>query len=604
MTALIQFALQSYFFPIGELLSQTPLHYIDSAYHQYQMELGRLACAAGRAIAYDPYFAAGYLGGVSFNSSAKVPTLIACLSGSSDAIVPIYKGFTFWAGIIAPIAFAATGIALKLDLRASTLIAACGLILWWTGPMRWYHTAGLVSWVTAAYVAVPFSVALARVVRSPQTVSVTLCALGSAAGLLLHPLFPVAVMLLTVPLLLGHLREIASPVRSLLAMAAIGTVALALNAWWIQPTFTLPGLANTQAYQRVVDPLLILREPLGHASTAAGGSRFYLALLLGAAAALWLSHTQGRRTVTLFMTAFALTMLWASVGAIIPGVANLQPNRFSALAWLILVIPASLGIMTLVHRLRSLRGAQKLASVALLTGFTGIFALFVKESSTEIFGTGSGRYAIQRPEVKGKGPDTTALVEWIRSYTDDSARIYFENSLGRVHDHTHVAGILALETRREFIGGPYPFSHFASAWDGFAFGRPLEQFSAKELLGYLDLYNVGWLLCHTDRCRRAMSAVAGVREAATFGRVTAFTRTGAPGYFVVGKGSIRSRGIDRLEVETEGGAQVVLRYHWVPGLASDPPARIEPTQLPGDPKAFILVRDPPRRFTLHLANTK
>jgi hypothetical protein len=44
----VQLLLQSYFFPLHDLFTATPLYYIDSAFHQYQMESARRLCAQYR----------------------------------------------------------------------------------------------------------------------------------------------------------------------------------------------------------------------------------------------------------------------------------------------------------------------------------------------------------------------------------------------------------------------------------------------------------------------------------------------------------------------------------------------------------------------------
>jgi hypothetical protein len=51
-------------------------------------------------VGYDPFFAAGYLGGVTFNASAKFPALLSCSIGTADAVVPIYKFFSFTMGVL------------------------------------------------------------------------------------------------------------------------------------------------------------------------------------------------------------------------------------------------------------------------------------------------------------------------------------------------------------------------------------------------------------------------------------------------------------------------------------------------------------------------
>lgn len=597
VVALVQFALQSWFFPLGELLSATPLHHVDSAYHQYQMEVARALCALGGVSGYDPFFAAGYLGGASFNASAKVPALLACLAGSADAIAPIYKGFSFWLGVTAPAAFAAGALAL-LAPRPALLAAALGVLLWWTGPLRWYHTAGLVSWVAAAYFAVPYAAALSSACQAPRRVAVAGAAVGAAAGMLLHPLFPVAVAVLAAPLVLVRLNSARAALNAAGVLVVVGLTALAANLWWITATLRAPGLATTQVYQRAVEPLLVLREPLGIASTASGGSRLYIALAIGAALAIAAVRGVQRREIAAIVVAWALAMAWASFGGTVSAIAALQPNRLSTFAWLALALPASAGAVAALEHARRSSALRKITWALPLAAFAGLFVYFVREAGVEVFGSGSARYAVERPEVKGVGRSNAALLAWIREHTDASARVFFETSLARVHDGTHVAGWLAAHSGREFVGGPYPFTDAVGAWDGIAFGERLEDMSADRLGTHLDRYNVRWMLCHSAACSRAMARLPDAKTSTRIGPVTLFERSSSPGFFVSGRGSIESRAIDRVVVRAQPGADIVLRYHWVPGLTASPPARVEPVTVDQDARPFVRVVAPPARFSL------
>jgi hypothetical protein len=600
-TLAIQFALQSWFFPLKELFTATPLYYIDSAFHQYQMETARLLCAGHRLLGYDPYFAAGYLGGVTFNASAKLPALASCLIGSSQSVVPMYKLFSFTMGVLAPAALVLAARWLRFDVRATWIAALFGLLSWWTGPLRWYHTAGLVSYVAVTYAAVPFAAGASLACREPTAFRVFGVAAAAALLTLIHPLFVVIAIVLCGAVLLGDLPAHGGMRRIVAPVIVAAVTVFAVNGAWLVASLGAPNFATVeQPYQRLVDPLLVLREPLGIAATAAGGSRLYVGLLVGAFAALRLAGASRRRSWMTWIGAAALLMLWASLGGLHKGIASLQPNRFSALAWLVLSLPAAWGTAALWNAWRQRTGNFRivagagLLSVALVTGF------FVREAALEIFSERAARYAVARPEVKGEGPLSPRLVDWIRTNTDASSRVFFETSLARIHDHAHMAGVYALQTQREFIGGPYPYMDFVSAWDGVAFGRPLETIATADLVRYLDLYNVKWMLCHSAPCRRAMEALPETSSVATIGPLVAYRRQVTPGFFIAGSGNVRGRCINRVDIEVDGAGagEVVLKYHWVPGLVSTPPMTLEKRFILDDPRPFIAIAHPAPRFSL------
>jgi len=72
-----------------------------------------------------------------------------------------------------------------------------------------------------------------------------------------------------------------------------------------------------------------------------------------------------------------------------------------------------------------------------------------------------------------------------------------------------------------------------------------------------------------------------------------------PDWFVQGQGQVIAK-LNRLEVSTAGANEVVLKYHWLDGLVSNPSATIVPVKIHDDPIPFIKVVDPPRSFILRV----
>jgi len=600
----VQWALQALFFPWAALWDSAPLYYIDSPFHHYQMEMARQLCAVGQLTGYDPFFAGGQGAGVAANLSGKLHAALACLStANATEVAAIYKHASFWLGVLGPMLLVSAALLLHFGTVATAVLALFTLLLWWTGALRWYHTAGMVSYVFIACAVVPFVLATVRVCREPRPAATLALSLAAAVGMWIHPLFPVAASLIGLPLLLPELRSLRAWGRALVVVGTLAMVMVGVNAPWVLPTFQAAGSTFGLAYQANVEPLLAAKEALGIASTAAGGSLLYLALMTGALLAwVTVSGRDGHALRRLTVSALLL-MVWASVGALVPAIGLLQPNRFSALAWLCLAVPAATGVAAAALRWRELaspwaRGGALLglASVGLVSGF------FVRELYREVLGPPSiGRYAVAPPEVKGLGATSQQIIEYLRANTHREGRVLFETSLGRVHDRAHMAGVIALLSDREFIGGPYPGTDFASAWDGVAFGGEIERFTPEQLEVLLDAYNVGWILCHTKHCAQAASRVPGVTEGPVLGPVTAYTRSALPGLVVRGQAHLVDRCADRLELDAVSGPTLVLRYHWIPGLRSLTGGRVEPIELVPGARPFVAVHDPPTKLVLSTA---
>jgi hypothetical protein len=69
------------------------------------------------------------------------------------------------------------------------------------------------------------------------------------------------------------------------------------------------------------------------------------------------------------------------------------------------------------------------------------------------------------------------------------------------------------------------------------------------------------------------------------------------GWLLKGEGEIAA-GLNRLRGSRIRGNEIVLKYHWIPGLVSDPPATIVRERVLDDPIPFIKIIDPPPAFIL------
>jgi hypothetical protein len=462
--------------------------------------------------------------------------------------------------------------------------------------MRWYFVAGMSSYVAAAYLAVPFACWTASAIIDGGWVRVALPGLLGAFGLYCHPNFPVLAAPLALILLASRRSSIvAGP--ALARMVGVGALALGANLWWVLITVRYPDLfaSAKQPYQQIVDAMIPIKEALGVAPTADGGSRFYLVLIVGALCAQFLSSRKDATTPLIATTVFFLAL--GAVGSVVPAIAFLQPNRFTVFAWLVLAIPAAIGVAELCGRLRThglplLPVIGSLGFIALGTGY------FLVETAREISPDSKGYYGVRPPEVNGEGPITRELLEWVRNDTSSNGRILFEQSRGRIHDGVHLAPYVAQMTGRELIGGAYPYQHFATFLDGHVFGKDLRTFDPEELRRYMRVYNVHWVICHSKDSRAYFSSKpwAKLEREAAWGALYSVSEPG--GYFVRGDGAITARSVNSIKGRAESGQPAVLSYHWTSHLRVVPEAPVEKEWILDDPVPFIRLPAPPKEFEI------
>ena len=150
-----------------------------------------------------------------------------------------------------------------------------------------------------------------------------------------------------------------------------------------------------------------------------------------------------------------------------------------------LCIPAAVGVFAIVDAARAagpipLKAAGVASAVVVLIGT----AYSVNEVRKEVSYGDFPHYGKSPPQVNGVGEYSKWILDWLEKNTDDSGRVLFEVSLGRLHDGSRMAGYYAYTSQREFIGGPYPFQHFATFWDGTAFHKRLGGLPPSEFAKY------------------------------------------------------------------------------------------------------------------------
>jgi hypothetical protein len=586
----LQFVLSIWTLPLAELFSTTPILYGDAAYHWYQTTLAANLWKSGLVAGYDPFFDAGGIAGLVGNGSARVSALLAIL-GMDPAIA--YKVFTLASILLGPISVPLAARWFGRDRQVTWIASLLGLLLWWVSMFRWFHTIGMNGFVLIAFASLAYVAAVWKALHEGTMARMAVIGLIGGLATFAHPFFPFAVILGLIGLIAVNARTL-DWWRVLRAGSTIGVIAAAITLTWLIPLGKAgmePSL-QMHVYQRIVDPKLIVLEALGQWSGDAHGAKIYTLLALLSAWACVRLKDGVVRGLTL---SAALIVLYAFLAGTVEALANLEPNRFAPVAYLFLVIPAAVGALDLIGAV--LMRARSAWAFAVPVAAVGAFVMY--EFAREL-SPADGRYGKVWPEVTGEGPYTKTILRWLDEHTTTDGRVLFETSLGRIYDGARIAGYLAYKSGREFIGGPYPYRHFASAWDGELFKWDTAEYTPEMLRPYLERYNIGWSIVHSPSAKALMARLPGARKVEEFKGIELY-RLGLPvGYFVEGTGKVVSRDHNRVQFADVAGERVVLRYHYVKGLVAEPNAVLRPARIGDDPTPFVEVLYPPPRFTLRI----
>jgi hypothetical protein len=536
---LLQSILVSVAFPLTELLTEQPILHIDAAYHWYQMAMARAFAESGVLVGYDPYFAAGNIAGVIPRMSTKLALGLAMVAPDVSISV-LYKSYVFVGAILAPSLVALACMVLRLRIQETTVASVLSLLLWWTSQLRWYHTAGMSSWVLQAYLGLLLFALVVAYLRAGSRWTLLLAGVVAGIGLMCHPLFPVTVSFPIAGYVALQWREWPRWRGKWLGMLVVIPIIVVLtNLWWITPSLSFgfmdvnalgnePGFMTEVDFGRVWQYLI----PTWH-----GTSKLYpFVALLGIAGCIGARKRKSETVLRALLATWVAMSLFAWLGAGVPGLGRYtQPNRFATVAYLALVVPAAFGATTVARMLmrpgpRLLRVA--VGALAIVLFFVGAYSTY--ELGREVSYADVGRRGKRPPEVSGDGEYTRWLRRWISTRTSSSARVMFETSKGRKFDNSHLTGYLALQEDREIIGGPYLGKRFADTWDGWAFGSPLEEMPRERFLAYVELYNIGWVVAHSESLKQYLEGMESLTPDAQYEFVQAFRVQRKHSYFAEG----------------------------------------------------------------------
>jgi hypothetical protein len=473
--------------------------------------------------------------------------------------------------------------------------------MWWIGVFHWYHTAGMVSFVASCYLALPYGAWAYRLCepRNPLQISHLFAAgLTGGLGMWLHPLFCVPSTLLVLGFVIQN-RAYRDPIPLLSRATTIGVTVIVICLPWIMSLLNHnPAVSDMHGYQRAVG-LTVLIDSVGINTGAASGSWLNLVVLIGSIVGLWFRRGKvGGKVAPLLPVGFAL-LTFSAFGGLSETLAIAQPNRFIGPAYLLIGLAASRDLAAPLSRL--ILEATSFPKWSAITMVLTLALISGREIIREVTPGTHGHHGKSPPEISAP-PEVVSIIEfWINSYTNLNGRILFETSLGRVHGGGHVAGYLAARTKREFMGGAYPyFLPKSSCWDGYCFGLPIESVSPELFQQILAAYNTHWIIAHSKALKQLVESTSTIRKVAEFNGITFYTLDAKTDFIMHGNGRIANRTIGGIEIQALTGADITLRYHWAPGLRTSPPSHVEPHEWSDDYPPFVRVVSPPSNFVLHL----
>jgi len=606
--------LAALFVPLTGLFNNQPIIEQDWGLHFHHLKSMEAFWHQDRAFwGYNPLFMAGYPSNTIQDLSIKLFEFLALIL-SIVALTPLqwFKilAFLSMAGVPWLMYFATRNLFFDRDdikSGAALVAALLGTAYWWNSLPREMFFYGMLGYAPASYTSVLGVALLYRIANNPSLWSPA--HLGWLILALVIPPLHVQSIVIFLPPIVALLAVQRNVFHRNLLIWTVGAVAFSIlaNLPWLAPAFdhrsddVSSAIVDQLPLFTSVDPFTFLKDYLGPAgywtfrpSFSEKGFRLTL-LLLGSWGTWKLVRSENRTAGVMLASACIVLFLLAYFGSLIPFVRSWQPLRFKVPLDLFLALAASYILADGLARRSLTPRSYVLPSIVACGLLAFLFNLFETETRAKM---------LLRTQLR---PELTAILEWIKKDTPPEGRVLFEESgdeTGFVYDGTYLSSFIPHWSGRELIGGPINLyndrHHFAEFHSGKLLKKDVQTLSDDEIRNYFRLYNIGAVVAFHPASIQRIQAVPGlVTLDRQIGPVHLMKVNQPLTWFLQGEGGLKTS-LNRLDLSELRGKEIVLKYHWTPGLSPSPRAKIVPVKLSDDPIPFIKIIEPPAALTLRV----
>ncbi|MBN2108525.1 MAG: hypothetical protein JW832_13955 [Deltaproteobacteria bacterium] len=314
---------------------------------------------------------------------------------------------------------------------------------------------------------------------------------------------------------------------------------------------------------------------------------------------LWKKEGAGVKAAACGYT-IAFLFLLAYYGSFVNFTRSLTPLRFIIIMNLFLILPASSALCCLYKRLTNHRPVR--VRLALVACFMLMLALLAARPYYHLFVKKEFQLRTQLPQ------ELEQLITYIKNSTTDEARILIENSdweSGHQYGGGHFPYILPHLTGRQFIGNDFAYNptkdSMISFFCGQLFQRPIETLRLEDVSPLCDLYNMSWVICWSQQAKTFFNRYPEYfLPDGTIERFFLYRIKRQPSFFIKGSGIARAE-MNKIELKDLAPHQgeIIISYHWMKFLKTDPPLEVERVFYMDDPVGFIKLKNPPRNVLIY-----
>lgn len=594
------------------IFSDTPVYTDDYSMHlSHCLTTKRFLQSAGKCWGYDPFFLAGYPSGALVNADNKFwELLVWILSPYSEGFA--FKLYLLLFMILYPFFVYASACNFKLSKVTSFLAAIFSMVYFHLSIALDFVAWGMLSYVFMCFFSLYILSLFYQVVEEFSWKRYFVLLLFSPLLLLMHILSPIH---LFIPILIVYalnLKKLTFSRHFLIFLILV--IVLLLNSYWLIPMvkFLPDKTTRPENYNfslqinnlsEVLNVYLKQKTTILYKRVEELNSTFMDVMILILSLCglyYWLKEKKVKLCLP-FAGGTLFIFVVAYYGSHIKFLQQFQPQRFTVPLNILLLIPATEGLVLTFRNLLKDKSIITFIYILFLT-FSVLYQPLIKPLLFLYNHPYYYRLIIAIPAP------IKQLLASIEKNTNQQGRILLEDSEWNSGQHqyygTHLPALFPEFVRREYLSAPrplYPIKHsYASFTGGLLFEKRIEDYSLEELKDDFNLFNVKWIICWSKESKRVFNNLPGyIHKLEDIDRFTLYEVNREPSFFIKGKGLVKSD-YNRLELNQiiPEDSEVILSYHWMKYLKTDPPRKLERVFIGNDPVGFIRIVDPPESLVV------
>lgn len=587
-----------------QFFNSDPIYNYDYPYHLYNCYEAQHFYAEGKSWGYSPFFKAGYPSSLKLDN--ELLQLICFIFSFQNQIILI-KVWTTLILLLLPILIYYSSLNFGFNKRTAIISMIILLVYlyndYFINSLIYF---GLFNFIFGSILSLLYlSLFYRYIIKKERKVMILLLISFPLTIPLIHAS---TLLIFFIPFFLLYFINIKKlPLKNNLIITTIIAISLLIYISWIG----LPFLVEKMPYVEKTNKLFQINNVKEVITDFYYSSKFHnrgeqyiktSIILLGFLGMFrWLK--KNRLFYVFLPTSILLFVMiyFHNIIKIINFISSLQPYKYIVPLIFFLIIPSSDFIIKISKKILSDKSCTFVKVISVFI----IASIVLQIVNVHAFDKRSRLLFTEPPS------DYLDLTKWVKENTNNKGRILFERELQATdlfNKPSHLYALFSFETNREILGGPHMFAVLKHDFPSMTRYEIFEKgwnISDEELMDYLNLYNVGWIIARSkqtkeylyERYKQNSSLFKSMNiiipeyyEGNKYHRFHIYEVNRNLSFIIGGTGDViadfNKIKIKNLKTEDK---DIILKYHWHPTLKARPEFELRPVYISDAPVPFIKV---------------